>query len=189
MISIEEFREQAHQMVDWMADYYSTIEKFPVKSKVNPGDILKQIPDNAPEKGESMAKIFEDFKDIIIPGITHWQNPKWFAYFQANSSYPSVLAEMLTATLATQCMVWETSPAAAELEEKMMVWLKEIMGLPEHFEGVIQDTASTSTLCAFLSAREKASGYELIKRDSKGMRITGSTLLQKHILRSIRRPG
>ena len=192
MISIEEFREQAHQMVDWMADYYSTIEKFPVKSKVNPGDILKQIPDNAPEKGESMAKIFKDFKDFIIPGITHWQNPKWFAYFQANSSYPSVLAEMLTATLATQCMVWETSPAAAELEEKMMVWLKEIMGLPEHFEGVIQDTASTSTLCAFLSAREKASGYEINKKGFKGnenYRIYASTETHSSIDKATRIAG
>jgi len=192
MISIEEFREHAHQMVDWMADYYNTIDKFSVKSKVKPGDILKQIPDAAPEQGEPMSIIFEDFKNIIMPGITHWQNPKWFAYFQANSSYPSVLAEMLTATLATQCMVWETSPAAAELEEKMMVWLKDIMGLPKHFEGVIQDTASTATLCAFLSAREKASNFKINKEGFNGnenFRIYCSTETHSSIDKAIRIAG
>ena len=192
MISIEEFRQHAHQMVDWMADYYSSIDKYPVKSDVNPGDILEQIPETAPEQGESMSKIFEDFKNIIIPGITHWQNPKWFAYFQANSSYPSVLAEMLTATLATQCMVWETSPAAAELEEKMMVWLKDIMGIPDHFEGVIQDTASTATLCAFLSAREKASNFEINKKGYTGdenYRIYCSTETHSSIDKAIRIAG
>jgi aromatic-L-amino-acid decarboxylase len=192
MISIEEFREHAHQMVDWMADYYSSIDKYPVKSKVNPGDILKQIPDTAPREGEPMSNIFEDFKSIIMPGITHWQNPKWFAYFQANSSYPSVLAEMLTATLATQCMVWETSPAAAELEEKMMVWLKDIMGLPEHFEGVIQDTASTATLCAFLSAREMTSNFKINSEGFSGnekYRIYCSTETHSSIDKAIRIAG
>jgi len=192
MISIEEFREQAHQMVDWMADYYRSIDEYPVKSNVNPGDILKQIPDTAPREGESMSKIFDDFKKIIIPGITHWQNPKWFAYFQANSSYPSVLAEMLTATLATQCMVWETSPAAAELEEKMMVWLKDIMGLPDHFEGVIQDTASTATLCAFLSAREKASNFKVNSKGFSGnekYRVYCSTETHSSIDKAIRIAG
>jgi aromatic-L-amino-acid decarboxylase len=172
MISIEEFREHAHLMVDWMADYYSSIE--------------------APQKGEPMSKIFEDFKSIIMPGITHWQNPKWFAYFQANSSYPSVLAEMLTATLATQCMVWETSPAAAELEEKMMVWLKDIMGLPEHFEGVIQDTASTATLCAFLSAREMTSNFKINSDGFSGSekyRIYCSTETHSSIDKAIRIAG
>ena len=192
MISIEEFREQAHQMVDWMADYFSTIDEYPVKSNVNPGDILKQIPDTAPREGESMSRIFDDFKKIIMPGITHWQNPKWFAYFQANSSYPSVLAEMLTATLATQCMVWETSPAATELEEKMMVWLKDIMGLPEHFEGVIQDTASTATLCAFLSAREKTSNFKINRDGYNGdekYRIYCSTETHSSIDKAIRIAG
>ncbi len=192
MISIEEFREHAHQMVDWMADYYISIDKYPVKSKVEPGDILKQIPDTAPQQGEPISEIFEDFKNVIIPGITHWQNPKWFAYFQANSSYPSVLAEMLTATLATQCMVWETSPAATELEEKMMVWLKDMMGLPEHFEGVIQDTASTATLCAFLSAREKASNFKVNSDGFSGVekfRIYCSTETHSSIDKAIRIAG
>ncbi len=105
-------------------------EKLPVKSQVKPGDILKQIPDNPPDEGESMDEIFRDFQQIILPGMTHWQSPNYFAYFTANSSYPSLLAEMLTSTMAAQCMVWETSPAAAELEEKVMHWLRDMIGLP-----------------------------------------------------------
>jgi len=156
-----EFRAYAHQFVDWMADYIENIEQYPVKSQVNPRQIFNQLPDNPPETGESMADIMDDFRQVILPGITHWQSPSFFAYFPANSSYPSVLAEMLTATLGTQCMIWETSPAAAELEEKMMNWLIKMLGLPDHLEGVIQDTASTATLAAILTAREKYSNYRI----------------------------
>lgn len=156
-----EFRAYAHQFVDWMADYIENIEQYPVKSQVNPRQIFNQLPDNPPEAGESMADIMDDFRQVILPGITHWQSPNFFAYFPANSSFPSVLAEMLTATLGTQCMMWETSPAAAELEEKMMNWLIKMLGLPDHLEGVIQDTASTATLAAILTAREKCSNYRI----------------------------
>ena len=102
-----------------------------------------------------------DFDEIIMPGITHWQNPNFFAYFPANTSPPSILAEMLTATLGAQCMIWETSPAAAELEEKMMIWLRDMIGLPSGFEGVIQDSASTATLAAILTAREKITDFSV----------------------------
>jgi aromatic-L-amino-acid/L-tryptophan decarboxylase len=151
----KEFRKHAHLIVDWMADYLGNIENFPVKSQVQPGEIFDAIPDCAPDGNEGMEQIFQDFKALVLPGITHWQSPNFFAYFPANSSYPSVLAEMLTATLGAQCMIWETSPAAAELEEKMMIWLKELTGLPPDWQGVIQDTASTATLAAILSARER----------------------------------
>jgi aromatic-L-amino-acid decarboxylase len=161
------FRSYAHEFVDWMADYLEQVEKLPVKAQVEPGQIYRQIPGKAPVKGESMAEIFIDFMNIILPGMTHWQSPNFFAYFPANSSYPSVLAEMLTATLGAQCMKWETSPAAAELEEKMMEWLKEMTGLPKHFQGVIQDSASTATLVAILNAREKHSEYQV---NEKGMK-------------------
>ena len=107
MINSEEFRKYAHEFVDWMADYLESVEKLPVKSQVKPGDIYRQIPDNPPDEGESMDEIFQDFKQIILPGMTHWQSPNYFAYFTANSSYPSVLAEMLTSTMAAQCMVWK----------------------------------------------------------------------------------
>ncbi|MCL4160936.1 UNVERIFIED_CONTAM: hypothetical protein GTU68_036096 [Idotea baltica] len=144
-----------------MADYLESVEKHPVKSQVSPGEIYDQIPASAPEEGTSMKAIFQDFEKIILPGITHWQSPNFFAYFPGNGSYPSVLAEMLTATLGTQCMIWETSPAAAELEERMMNWLMKLMGIPSDWSGVIQSTASDATLCAILSAREAATSFEI----------------------------
>jgi aromatic-L-amino-acid decarboxylase len=157
----QEFRKYAHQLVDWMADYLENIESYPVKSPLKPKEIIRQLPPAAPEDGEPFENIFHDFQDIIIPGITHWQHPSFHAYFPANSSPPSVLAEMLTAALAAQCMIWQTSPAAAELEERMMDWLVQMLGLPEDFCGVIQDTASTATLCSILTAREKFSNYRV----------------------------
>jgi aromatic-L-amino-acid decarboxylase len=170
MIKNKEFRQFAHEVADWMADYLQNVDQYPVKSQVRPGDILQKIPEYAPEKGEAMNNIFNDFKRIIIPGISHWQSPNWFAYFQGNSSYPSLLGEMLTATLGAQCMIWETSPSAAELEERMMEWLKNLTGLPGEFVGVIQDTASTSTLCALLTARERASGFRINESGFSGQR-------------------
>jgi aromatic-L-amino-acid decarboxylase len=161
MTDPKDFREQAHLFVDWMADYLENIEQYPVKSQVRPGEVFRQLPGSPPEEGELMPAIFDDFRNIIIPGMTHWQSPNFFAYFPANSSYPSVLAEMLTATMGAQCMKWETSPAAAELEEVVMAWLKEMTGLPPGFHGVIQDTASTSTLAAIITAREKYSGFKV----------------------------
>ncbi len=160
MMNSSEFRQHAHEFVDWMADYLENIENLPVKSAAQPGDIFRQLPESPPETGEPMSRIMADFQQIILPGITHWQSPNFFAYFPANSSYPSLLAEMLTATLGAQCMIWDTSPAAAELEEKMMEWLKELLGLPKNFSGVIQDTASTATLTAILTAREKAGAFK-----------------------------
>jgi aromatic-L-amino-acid decarboxylase len=155
----DEFRRHAHDLVDWMADYLGGIEERPVRPRVTPGDIAAQLPRYPPESGEAMETILDDFRQVVVPGMTHWQHPRFFAYFQANSSPPSVLAEMLTATLAAQCMSWETSPAATELEERMMVWLRQMIGLPAEFVGSIQDTASTATLCAILAARERATGF------------------------------
>ncbi|MFK7970638.1 MAG: aspartate aminotransferase family protein [Bacteroidia bacterium] len=160
-LDAKSFRQQAHQFVDWMADYLENVDQYPVKSQVAPRDIFDQIPEHAPNEAESMEAIFKDFESIIMPGITHWQSPGFFAYFPANSSYPSVLAEMLTATLGAQCMSWDTSPAAAELEERMMDWLKAACGFPTSWTGVIQDTASTATLAAILSARERASSWNI----------------------------
>jgi aromatic-L-amino-acid decarboxylase len=144
-----------------MAEYFKNVEQYPVKSQVKPGDILRQLPDSPPEKGEPFQQIMDDFERIIIPGITHWQHPRFFAYFNANNSFPSVLAEMLTATLGAQCMIWQTSPAATELEEQVMRWLAGMIGLPPEFDGVIQDTASTATLCSLLTAREKYTDYAI----------------------------
>ena len=161
------FRQYGYKFVDWLADYFEEIEEYPVLSPVKPGSVLNQLPGSPPSEGESLETIFEDFKKIIIPGITHWQHPSWFAYFPANNSPPSVLAELLTAGLGAQCMVWQTSPAAAELEERVLEWLRQLLGLPAGMEGVIQDTASTATLVALLTAREKATDFESNKRGLK----------------------
>jgi len=157
----EEFRKNAHELVDWMARYMENAGKYPVKSKVKPGEIFNRLPETPPSSADPFESFMMDFEEIIMPGITHWQSPDFYAYFPANSSPPSVLAEMITATLGAQCMIWETSPAAAELEEKMMIWLRDLIGLPGNFEGVIQDSASTATLAAILTAREKASGFSV----------------------------
>jgi aromatic-L-amino-acid decarboxylase len=159
MIDNDEFRKLAHEMADWMADYHKNIEQFPVKANVEPGDIIRGLPDHPPLESEPMDRILADFETRILPGMTHWQSPNYYAYFTANASYPSLLAEMLTATMAAQCMIWDTSPAAAELEEQMMRWLREMTGLPSEWEGVIQDGASSATLTSLLTAREKKTDF------------------------------
>ena len=155
----DEFRRHAHELVDWMADYLDGVSKLPVTPGVEPGDIARRLPASPPERGEPFGQLFADFRSIVMPGMTHWNHPGWFAYFPGNNSPPSILAEMLTATLGAQCMSWATSPAATELEQVTMDWLRQMLGLPETFVGVIQDTASTATLVALLSARERSSGY------------------------------
>ena len=158
-MTVEEFRKHAHELVDWMAAYMENVEKYPVKSQAKPGEIISRLPDKPPCGPENFSVFMRDLDEIIMPGISHWQSPSFFAYFPANTSPPSILAEMITATLGAQCMIWETSPAATELEEKMMIWLRDLIGLPSQFEGVIQDSASTSTLAAILTAREKAVNF------------------------------
>ena len=160
-MNIEEFRKNGHDFVDWMANYLENIESLPVKPDINPGDIYKQLPDEAPINGEPITDIFNDFKDIILPGMTHWQSPSFHAYFPGNNSKPSILAEMLTATMGAQCMVWATSPAATELEDKVMAWLGKMVGLSDNWYGSIQNGASDATLNAILTAREKASGFKI----------------------------
>ena len=155
----ESFRQYGYQFVDWLVEYFEKIETLPVKPNLKPGDVRKKLPEKPPVLGESMDSVFQDFQDIVFPGITHWQHPSWFAYFPANNSPPSILAEMLTAGLGAQCMIWQTSPAAAELEEVVMEWLRQMLGLPEGMAGVIQDTASTATLVALLSAREGVTNF------------------------------
>ncbi len=160
-MDIEEFRKHGHTMVDWMADYLKNVEDLPVRAPVAPGETAAKLPSSPPVEGEPMETIFEDFKRDIVPGMTHWQSPNFFAYFTANSSPPSVLAEMLTATMGAQCMLWQTSPAATEMETVMMDWLRQMTGLPEGFHGVIQDSASSAILCAILTAREKATDWQV----------------------------
>jgi len=159
MIPRQEFKDYVDQINEWIQRYFEQLEELPVKSQVEPRSIYRQLPDRMPAEGEPLEAIMLDMDRIILPGITHWQHPHFHAYFPANSSVESVYAEMLTAAIGAQCMIWETSPAAAELEEKMMEWLAHAMGIPDTWEGVIQDTASSASLVAILTAREVKTNF------------------------------
>ncbi|MEJ5246001.1 MAG: pyridoxal-dependent decarboxylase, partial [Bacteroidota bacterium] len=146
----ETFLGMLQRTAEWIIRYYENIESYPVKSQVKPREIFDKVKMLDNKSPSSIEEIMSDFEKILLPGITHWQSPNFFAYFPANTSPPSILAEMLTSAIAAQCMVWETSPAAAELEEYTLNLLREYIGLPESFSGVIQDTASTATLVALI---------------------------------------
>lgn len=158
-MDLDSFRRHGHELVDWMADYLVSVGERPVRAQVRPGEIAAGLPLRPPEAGEPFEAIMADFERVIMPGITHWQHPRFFAYFPSNASPPSVLAEMLSATLAAQCMLWQTSPAGTELETAVLDWLRQLLGLPEGLTGVIQDTASAATLCALLVGRERATDW------------------------------
>ncbi|TPJ79098.1 pyridoxal-dependent decarboxylase [Mesorhizobium sp. B2-6-2] len=155
----DEFRHWSHKAADWGANYRTTLRHRPVRAQTTPGDIARQIDDAAPERGEPMEAIFADFERIIPDGMTHWQHPRFFAYFPANAAPVSVVADYLVTSIAAQCMLWQTSPAATELEMKVVDWLRQALGLPAGVSGVIQDSASTATLAAVLVMRERALGW------------------------------
>jgi aromatic-L-amino-acid decarboxylase len=181
----DEFRRHGHALVDWLADYQQRVESLPVLSQVKPGEIRAALPAHAPEQGESFAAMLDDMERILLPGITHWQSPNFFAFFPANTSGPAILGELLAAGLGVQGMLWITSPACTELETLVLDWLVELLDLPRHFlstsagGGVIQDSASSATLCALLAARERATGYAVNQRGGTG-RITAYTSSQAH---------
>ena len=152
----EEFREWGYKLVDWIADYLAHPERYPVLSQVEPGSIRSQLPPSPPEKPEPMADILRDLEQIIVPGITHWNHPAFFAYFAVTGSGPGILGELLSAAFNVNGMLWRTSPAFTELEEQVLDWLRQMLGLPEDFKGIVYDTASTSTFHAFAAARELA---------------------------------
>lgn len=176
MLERQDFEKHSQLIIEWINNYYDNIRSYPVKSQVIPGDIYKQIPASLPLSGISLTEILHQATNVILPGITHWQHPNFHAYFPANSSVESVFAEMITAAIGAQCMIWNTSPAAAELEERMMEWMRDAMGLPSNWEGVIQDTASTATLVAIISAREKVTNFSSNEDGVRpGLRIYCST--------------
>jgi aromatic-L-amino-acid/L-tryptophan decarboxylase len=150
----ESFRREGYRVVDWIADYYAHPERYPVLSQLKPGDVRRSLPAEPPEQAEAFASILADFEKLIVPGITHWNHPGFFAYFAITGSGPGVLAELLSAALNAQGMLWRTSPSVTELEEVSLGWLRQLMGLPDAFEGVIYDTASISSLHALATARE-----------------------------------
>ncbi len=183
-----EFRNWARKAADWGAQYRESIRDFPVRSQVRPGELESKLPKSAPETAEPMAEIFADFERLILPGITHWQHPRFFAYFPSNASPPSVVAEMLVSSIAAQCMIWQTSPAASELETVMLRWLAQALAIPQEFSGVIQDTASTATLVAVLVMRERAlqwTGNRAGLAGSRRLRVYASDLVHSSIDRAI----
>lgn len=151
-----EFRDWSHKAADWGADYRASLRDRPVRAQTKPGAIFNAVPAAAPETPEAMEAIFADFEKLILPGMTHWQHPRFFAYFPANAAPASVVAEQLVTAMAAQCMLWQTSPAATELETRVLDWLRRALGLPDAFTGVIQDSASSATLAAVLVMRERA---------------------------------
>jgi aromatic-L-amino-acid decarboxylase len=152
----DEFRQWSEKAAAWGADYRETLRERPVRAQTKPGEIAAQIGAAAPEQGEDMETIFADFERTILPGMTHWQHPRFFAYFPANAAPVSVVAEYLVTAMAAQCMLWQTSPSATELETRMIDWMRQALGLPSGFSGLIQDSASSATLAAVLVMREKA---------------------------------
>jgi aromatic-L-amino-acid decarboxylase len=184
-MTTDEFRKWGRAAVDWIADYYDQIESYPVLSTVAPGDIRKSLPAKPPEQGESFEAILNDVGTKIMPGITHWQSPNFYAFFPANASGPSILGEFLSAGLGVQGMLWTTSPACTELETLVLDWMADMLGLPEQFKsagtggGVIQDSASGAALCALLSGRERATGYRSNESGCDG-RLTAYASTQAH---------
>ncbi|MGH9705920.1 MAG: pyridoxal-dependent decarboxylase [Candidatus Acidiferrales bacterium] len=184
-MSPEEFRRHGKAMVDWIADYFERVETYPVLSRAKPGEIRAMLPENAPAAGEPFDAILADIERVILPGITHWQSPNFFAYFPSNNSFPSILGELLSAGLGVQGMLWATSPACTELETHVLDWLVAMLGLPGKFlssragGGVIQDTASSSALCALLAARERATNFASNERGNDA-RLVAYTSAQAH---------
>jgi aromatic-L-amino-acid/L-tryptophan decarboxylase len=184
-MTAEEFRRHGHAMVDWIADYRKRIESFPVLSRAEPGQLRASLPANPPEKGEDFSAIFGDLEKLILPGITHWQSPNFFAYFSTGASAPSVLGDLLSSGLGVQGMLWATSPACTELETHMLDWLAKMLDLPQKFlststgGGVIQDTASSASLCALLAAREHATNFVSNQQGCDG-KLVAYTSSQAH---------
>src|ERR1700690_4042920 len=181
----EEFRRHGHSVVDWIADYYARIESFPVLSRAEPGQIRASLPPDPPVKGEPFPAVLADIEKLILPGITHWQSPNFFAYFPSNASGPAILGDLLSSGLGVQGMLWATSPACTELETHILDWLVPMFALPEKFlstssgGGVIQDTASSASLCALLAARERTTNFASNARGCDG-KLVAYTSSQAH---------
>lgn len=161
----DEFRRQGQEVVEWIARYMERLDELPVQSRVEPGGVRAQLPERAPERGEPFERVLEDLERVILPGLTHWQSPRFFGYFPANASGPAILGELVSAGLGVQGMLWSTSPACTELETHVLDWLVHALDLPAAFlssssgGGVIQDTASSAALVALVAARERATGF------------------------------
>ena len=195
-MTIDEFKNNGYKVIDWIADYYKNVDSFPVLSQVVPGDIREQLPDHPPEDGETFEAVLEDMNEKILPGVTHWQSPNFFAFFPCNSTAPAILGDMLSTGLGVQGMLWATSPACTELETHVLDWLVTMLDLPEKFKstgtggGVIQDTASSATLCALVSAREKVSNCKINENGFDGtLRVYTSSQSHSSIEKAVKIAG
>ena len=192
----QEFRKYGYQVIDWIADYYLHVEEYPVLSQVKPGEIRAGLPPDPPEIGEAFEDILADMEKLILPGITHWQSPNFFAFFPANTSGPSILADLFSSGLGVQGMCWITSPACTELETHVLDWIAGMLELPEKFTshtaggGVIQDTASTAALSALLAARERATNYTSNEKGCDGSLVAyASTQTHSSIEKAVKIAG
>ena len=195
-MTIDEFKNNGYKVIDWIADYYKNVDSFPVLSQAAPGDIREQLPDHPPEDGETFEVVLADMNEKILPGITHWQSPNFFAFFPCNSTGPAILGDMLSTGLGVQGMLWATSPACTELETHVLDWLVDMLDLPKIFKsnssggGVIQDTASSATLCALVAAREKASNGKINETGFDGtLRVYTSSQAHSSIEKAVKIAG
>jgi aromatic-L-amino-acid/L-tryptophan decarboxylase len=181
----EDFRQRGHEVVDWLAEYFERVERLPVLSQVEPGQIRASLPLDPPAQAEPFQVMLQDVEKLILPGITHWQSPNFFAYFPCNNSGASILGDLLSSGLGVQGMLWATSPACTELETHVLDWLGQMLDLPRKFlstdtgGGVIQDTASSASLCALLAARERATNFVSNQRGCDG-KLVAYTSSQAH---------
>lgn len=184
-MSAEEFRQWGRAAIDWIAEYMEAVENYPVLSQVKPGEVRAMLPESAPVKGEAFEQILADLDRVIMPGITHWQSPNFFAFFPANTSAPSILGDLISSGLGVQGMLWATSPACTELETHVLDWVADMLDLPSKFRssgsggGMIQDSASSASLCALLAARERALAYQGIESGMDG-NLVAYTSSQAH---------
>lgn len=196
-MSPEEFRRQGHAAIDWIADYWASLDDLPVRSQVAPGDVRALLPASAPEQGEPFDAVLADLDRVVVPGLTHWQHPRFLAYFPANSSPAAILGDLLSSGIGAQGMIWATSPAVTEVEQVVLDWFGEALGLPAAFRndgpggGVIQDTASTATLTALLAALHRASGGD-VRRQGTGQErwtVHGSTQAHSSLVKAAMMAG
>lgn len=183
-----DFPKWGRYVADWAADYHAGLRERPVRAQTKPGEIAAQLAAHAPETGQPVEQVIKDFERIVLPGITHWQHPRFFAYFPSNAAPAAVLAEFFTTVMAPQCMLWQTSPAATEMETRMMGWLRDALGLPQAFHGVIQDSASGATLAAVLTMRERSLNWAGNQKGLSGqprLRIYASEEVHSSVDRAI----
>ncbi|MEM7743659.1 MAG: pyridoxal-dependent decarboxylase [Pseudomonadota bacterium] len=188
----DDFRDWAHRAADWSADYLAGVSDRPVRAQVQPGELVARMAPSPPETPEPMEAIFQDFEDLVPGGLTHWQHPRFFAYFPANAAPASMIADQLATAMAAQCMLWQTAPIATEMETVMVDWLRQAFGLPPAFSGTLQDTATTATTCAVLTMRERALGWagnEAGLADGPRLRVYASAQNHSSIDKAVRLVG